>query len=169
MTDTERAFVTSLRAAEMHWFFVQGSLAARHELWVPAVVALLTGVENSIRVTLRQLAGQRLLDDAELGTTLSNSLLRKASEAGLPVRKLAFPGEVDFGSKIGANQYHAEIVRVRHNLCHGNALEWVNRELGDDNAFFTPECVRPLTQLLLALSVEWTESLGSFRASKGLR
>lgn len=167
-TDVERAFATSLRGAEMHWFFVQGSQAARGNLWLPAVVALLTGVENSIRVTMRQLTGKKLLEVSDLGATLSNSLLRRAGEAGLPVDKLAFPDEADFGSKIRSNQHHAEIVRVRHNLCHGNVLEWINRELGDSNSFFTPECVRPLTQQLLALSVGWTESLGLFRISKGL-
>ena len=117
---------------------------------------------------MRQLAGQKLMDDAELGATLSNSLLRAALDAGLPVETLAFPGEADFSSRIRSKQPYAEIVRVRHNLCHGNVLEWVNTSLGKDYAMFTPECLRPLTETLLKRSVEWTAALGSFRSIKGL-
>lgn len=54
---------------------------------------------------------------------LSNALLRKAYRAGLPVTLLAFPDEQDLLTKIadGAPKLpHAEIVRTRHNLCHGN-------------------------------------------------
>jgi len=165
---SERDFIEHLRAAEMHWFFVQARKAAAVELWLPAVVALLTGIENSVRVTVRQMKGQDLPGDPELGATLSNALLRQAMELGLPVAKLAFPDERDFAAKLSGRTPYVEIVRARHNLCHGNVLEWVNRELGQENAFFTPECLRPLTGILLEVASVWVVALGAFRREKGL-
>ncbi len=152
----------------MHWFFVQASQAARAELWIPSVVALLTGVENSVRVTMRQLDGHDLRDDEDLGPTLSHSLLRRAEERCLPVATLAFPDEKDFLERLRAKTPLVEVVRVRHDLCHGNVLSFANAELGDGSRFFTPECMRPLAHLLLDLSVRWTDALGAFRRAKGL-
>ncbi len=168
MTPGERQFVEDLRAAEIHWFFVQGSQAARANLWLPAVVSLLTGIENSIRVTARQLDGQDLGADQELGPTLSNPLLRRATERGMPISELAFPGEIDFGSKLAAREPYVEVVRVRHNLCHGNVLGWINRELGPTDLFFTPECLMPLTSQLLGVVGRWVPALGAYRKQLGL-
>lgn len=48
-------------------------------------------------------------------------------------------------------------------MCHGNILEYVNTELGDDNAFFTPECCRPFAAQLLVVAKNWAEALGVYR------
>ncbi|WP_426727369.1 hypothetical protein [Enterobacter cloacae complex sp. 288G10] len=48
--------------------------------------------------------------------------------AGMPVTLLAFPEEQDLLTKIAEGapkRPYAEIVRVRHNLCHGNILEHI--------------------------------------------
>lgn len=98
--------------------------------------------------------------------TLSNRLLVAARAAGLPVNKLAFPEETDFIQKLESvkpNIRNVEIVRVRHNLCHGSILEYINKELGEDNYFFTPECCLKLAVQLLIVSKAWVEELGKFR------
>jgi hypothetical protein len=98
--------------------------------------------------------------------TLSNNLLKSAKESGLPVEALAFPGEHDFLEKLETkrpNQVNVEIVRIRHNLCHGNILEYINTELGEHNAFFTPECCHELAKILHLVSKGWAVQLGFFK------
>ena len=70
--------------------------------------------------------------------TLSNRLLKSAHDAGMPIEALAFPKEINFLEKLESkkpNQVNTEVVRIRHNLFHGNILEYINTELGEDNAF----------------------------------
>ena len=98
--------------------------------------------------------------------TLSNSLLLAAQNNGLPIEALAFPKEKMFLDNLNSkkpNKTDVEIVRIRHNLCHGNFLEYTNTNLGEGNHFFTPECCRPLAHQLYELSLEWTVHLGKFR------
>jgi len=151
-------YAEALKAVEFHWLFIQGEKAIDGGLYVPGSISLLTGIEASIRSTLHQLKGGTL--DDELGATLSNSLLRKAKAAGLPVGVLAFPTENDFESKLTKNSPYTELVRLRHNFAHGNMFEYVNRKLG----FFTPECLRPVLDPLLSRSRTWATDLGAFRA-----
>lgn len=147
-----------LQAAEIHWFFVQSEQAMEYGLYVPAAMGFLTGIEASIRVTMHQLA-RRGLDD-EIRYYLSNLLLKRAKDEGLPVKLLAFPNETDFESKLEAKKPYTEIVRVRHNLAHGEIREYLIREF---NAF-TPECLRDLTQTLRDISRQWVSSLAEYRA-----
>lgn len=82
---------------------------------------------------------------------------------------LAFTSETDFDLKLLSKRpglVNAEIVRVRHNLCHGNILEFRNSELGENNIFFTPECVRDIANELYQVSKNWVSSLGEFRSCK---
>ena len=81
---------------------------------------------------------------------------------------LAFPNEQGFMQKLSTkppNALYVEVVRVRHNLCHGNILEYVNTELGEEYAFFTPECCRELAFKLYEVSKGWAQNLGAFRRS----
>lgn len=149
--------------ATVHWFFVQGVQALEQNLYIPGVASLITGIEASLRTTMKSLESADFLADHDLGKTLSNSLLRDAKEAGLPVEALAFPGEEDFHEKLRSNRPHVKIVQVRHNLAHGNILEFVNEELGADNRFFTPECLRDLSSVLEEICERWTEELSKFR------
>lgn len=150
-------FIEKLGAAELHWFFVQGEQALNAELYLPACVSFINGIEASLRVTNHQLA-RKAIDD-ELGPTLSNSLLWKSRERGIPIAELAFPSEADFDVKIEMRQPYVEVVRIRHNLAHGNIMDYINQEYG----IFTPECLRDLGAQLLNMSSVWAGSLGEFR------
>lgn len=162
-------FVDWLKAAEMHWFFVQGVDALAAGLYLPGVLSLLNGVEATLRITLHQLRDFHFEEELDCHQVLSNALIRKGAEAGLPADKLAFPGETDFVAKLnsaGPSRRNVEIVRQRHNLCHGNVLEYVNRELGEQNQFFTPECLRDLSAILVVISQNWVRALGEFRKTR---
>ncbi|KDM91815.1 hypothetical protein [Photobacterium galatheae] len=152
--------------AEVHWFFTQAVQALKSELYLPACTSFINGIEASLRVTISQVENPARVEVFDPVKTLSNRLLKSAQDAGLPVEALAFPEEGDFLEKLESkkqNQVNTEIVRVRHNLCHGNILEYINTDFGEDNAFFTPECCRELAHLLHKVSKKWAEQLGVFR------
>lgn len=151
----------------VHWFFVQGIQALEQKLYLPGVTSLILGIEASVRVTMKEIDGTDFLVDRELGKTLSNSLLRDAKEYGLPIEALVFPGEEDFEEKLRSNQTHVEIVRVRHDLAHGNVLAFINEELGTENRFFTPECLRDLSNVLEEVCDQWTDELAKVRMARG--
>ncbi|MBA2781228.1 hypothetical protein [Billgrantia kenyensis] len=152
--------------AEVHWFFTQAVQALKSELYLPACTSFLNGIEASLRVTMSQVEEPARVKALDPIKTLSNRLLKSAQDAGLPVEALAFPEEGDFLEKLESkkpNLVNAEVVRVRHNLCHGNILEYINTDLGEDNAVFTPECCRELAHILHKVSKEWAAKLGVFR------
>lgn len=151
---------------EVHWFFSQGSEALERGLILPACGSFIIGIESSLRVTMAQLENPVPVEELDPARTLSNRLLIDARRAGLPVEKLAFPGECDFNEKLESAKpslQSVEIVRVRHNLCHGNILEYINKDFGKNNHFFTPECCLNLAIQLLIVSKAWVEALGNFR------
>jgi len=161
-------FIEQGLGAEVHWFFTQALQAVKNELYLPACTSFLNGIEASIRVTLSQMEKLARVVELNPQKTLSNRLLIDALDAGLPVEFLAFPNEQDFIHKLSTkkpNIVNVEVVRVRHNLCHGNILEYVNTELGEENAFFTPECCRELAFDLYDVSKQWAMNLGTFRRS----
>lgn len=160
-------YIERLQAAEMHWFFVQGEQAFEHGLYLPGVVSLLAGIETSVRFTMSQMDSVDIYNAPDLGPTLSNPLLRRAKEAGLPVDLLAFPEEHDFADKLRSKKPYVEVVRIRHDLAHGNTARFVNTNLGPDSAFLTPECFRELASTLSKICEEWTAELGQFRATLG--
>lgn len=152
--------------AEVHWFFTQGLAALKSELYLPACTSFLIGIEASLRVTQAQIENSAIVNELDPAKTLSNRLLNDAGDNGLPVHLLAFPEETDFSDKLASrkpNFRNVEIVRVRHNICHGNILEHRNSELGIDDIFFTPECVRDLTNNIYHISKKWVKGLGEFR------
>ena len=153
-----------LGAAEFHWHFVQGLQVLEKEFYIPGITCLLAGIEASIRVTMHQLQDIQLPEADELGATLSNKLLRSANDVGLPIDNLAFPDEADFNDKLNTNRNHVAIVRTRHDLAHGNVLSYLNRDLGEDNVFFTPECLRDLSEILVPITLAWIDALADFRS-----
>jgi hypothetical protein len=165
-------FFESLCAAEQHWFFIQGHDAYVNELYVPALSSLLNGIEATLRVTLHMLKKEAEDDIRDISPyrVLSNTLINEAKDAGLPVEYLAFNDEKDFLEKLASekpNRVDVRIVQLRNNICHGNVMEFVNVELGPENAFFTPECLKPVTERVLAISADWCEMLGRFKREKG--
>lgn len=170
--EVRRLFFESLCAAEQHWFFIQGHDAYVHNLYVPALSSLLNGIEATLRVTLHILgkAPDEDIRDISPYRVLSNTLINQAQEAGLPIKYLAFNDEKDFFDKLASskpNRVDVRIVQLRNNICHGNVMEFVNTELGPENAFFTPECLKPVTEQVLAISADWCVMLGRFRRQKG--
>ncbi len=165
-------YFNSLCAAEFHWFFVQGLDAIEHGFYVPGISSLLNGVEASLRVTIAQITpGAAPLEELSPYRVLSNNLIVNARDLGLPVDTLAFPGEDDFQSKLLSekpNRVDVEIVRQRNNICHGNIFEFINRELGPENSFFTPECMKPLALTLIDITQKWAGELGVYRSNVGL-
>ena len=155
--------VQLLRAAEFHWHFVQGIQAVNARLYVPGCLSLLAGIETSIRSTLFQLQEPDAMPE-DLGQTMSNSLLRTAQRAGLPVDLLAFPSEPAFLESLRTNRPHVEIVAVRHDLLHGNILRFSQSLEGA--MIFSPECLRPTSLLLRRMAVAWARALSEFRAQR---
>lgn len=127
--------------------------------------SILAGIEASIRSTLCWLKTSEFPLKGDLGPVLSNSLLRKAHEQGLPVELLAFPEEANFIAMLATSKPQVKIVKIRNDLAHGNIQAFINRELGDDLAFFTPECLRSLAYQLEDLSFEWAIGLARFRSA----
>lgn len=170
---TRNVFFESLCAAEQHWFFVQGHDAYVQELYVPALSSFLNGIEATLRVTLHQIDRDRAGDLSDLSPyrVLSNKLILQAKDCGLEVKYLAFDDEVDFFEKLSSvkpNRKDVEIVRLRNNICHGNIIDFINRDLGPDNSFFTPELLKNVTERVLKISLEWCVELGKFRRAHGL-
>jgi hypothetical protein len=156
----------TLNAAEFHWHFVQGIKAIEAEFYIPGVLSLLAGIEASIRFSLYQLKSAEFPFEYDLGTVLSNSLLRQGFQAGLPVHLLAFPEESQFLVTLESKKPEVQVVAVRNDLAHGNIQAFVNRDLGDENVFFTPECLRPLAHQLQQISFDWAKGLAHYRAAR---
>jgi len=159
------------RNAQQHWFFVQGHDAYVHELYLPALSALLNGIEASLRVTLHLLNKEEDQDIRDLSPyrVLSNELILQGHDIGMPVEFLAFNDEADFFARLSSEaRVNVEIVRRRNNICHGNILEFANVDLGPENSFFSPEMLRTVTEKVLAISADWCEALGQFRRERGL-
>ena len=176
--------MAQLRDLEAYWpysttavidcFFDQATRATHAELWLAACTTFLNGIETSLRVTLELMESQAhsqpaatLVDLSDMAT-LSNALMRRAHMAGMPVTLLAFPEEQDLLTKIAEGapkRPYAEIVRVHHNLCHGNILEHiitVSDDLGEPVRLFTPECMRVLAETMSAISKQWVAGMHQY-------
>lgn len=153
-------YLDNLRNAELHWIFVEAEESFSRSRYISSSICFIAGIESSIRSTMSRLQNNGFSDD--LGSTLSNSLLRNARDRGLPVHCLIMPSDSDFERKLATRAEHVEIVRVRHNLAHGNFQEYVQRDI----CFFTPECMRDMCSDLRHAAREWVEALGSFRETR---
>jgi hypothetical protein len=160
-------FVGSLMNPAFHWYFTQGQDALLSGLILPGISSMLNGIEGSIRVTVAQQAenyqGELVLENHVL---LSNRLLRKAKDLGLPIHLLKFPGEEDFDQLL-ETRTHVKIVQLRHDVNHGNLLPFI-RETAEFR-ILTPECLMTEAAVLLGISYEWAAALARFREEHGLR
>jgi hypothetical protein len=148
----------------LRWHFEQAREALTRGLALPAITTYLAAIENSIRVTLAQMkhAGHEVNVDS--GATLSNALLQAAAEAGMPVEVLAFPEEKAFLATIRLRMPRAELVGVRHNICHGNILSYSNAT----SSAFAPADLIPLADTVQNLAERWVTELREFRERKQL-
>ncbi|WP_143755191.1 hypothetical protein [Caulobacter sp. B11] len=162
-------FACNLMNPAFHWFFTQGQQALEQELYIPGVSSILNGIEASLRVTVAQLhpdyAGELTLSPYQ---NLSNTLLRKARELGVPIKSLAWPGEEDFYTKLETKE-NVFVVQLRHDVCHGDILQFIEMMEYEQIQLLTPECLRSIAAELLAVSFAWTYDLAGFRARRGLR
>ena len=164
--DKRHFFLENLRGAEFHWFFIQAVNALEHYLYLPAVSSLFNGIEATLRMTLQQIADPHVPQAPSPYRVLSNKLILAVNEHGMPVEKLAFAGESNFFEKLQSEKparVDVAIVRLRNDICHGNVFEFINREPGEGNYFFTPEYLRDLVASLLETSKQWALALGKFR------
>ncbi len=153
----------------LHWFFVQAIDALEHELYIPACSSMLNGIEASLRVTIHQLEKSEDILNISPYQVLSNPLISKARDFGLPVHTLALSNESGFESKLNStkpNRIDVEVVRIRNNICHGNITEYIDGELGKEFLILTPECLREVAFELVNTSRLWVYSLGIFRINK---
>jgi hypothetical protein len=162
-------FAVTLMNPTFHWFFVQGLQALEQELYIPGVSALLNGIEASIRVTVAQLAegydGNLSLSPFQL---LSNTLLKRAGELGMPIDALAWPGEADFQAKLDTKA-NVALVQLRHDVCHGNLLRFIHVMEYEKLEILTPESLRSTAAELLGISLAWARRLAVFRNENGRR
>jgi hypothetical protein len=160
-------FVETLMNPAFHWYFTQGQDALVAGLILPGISSLLNGIEGSIRVTVAQLAedyhGDLVLDRQ---VVLSNRLLRRARDLGLPVDLLAFPGEDDFAQALGTRT-NVKLVQLRHDINHGNLLPFIREEA--EFRILTPECLIAEAAILLGIAYEWAAALAKFREETGWR
>lgn len=150
----------------IHWFFVQAIDALEHELYIPACSSMLNGIEASLRITIHQLEKSEDIFKLSPYQVLSNPLISKARDFGLPVDTLALSHEIDFESKLNSkkpNRVDVEVVRIRNNICHGNIAEYLSGEPSEGFFILTPECLREVAFELVNTSRLWAYSLGIFR------
>ncbi len=151
-------FASMLAPSDYHWHFIQAIDALTASLYLPGVSSLLNGLEASIRVTICEKAGRDL--NGDLGTTMSNGLLREASSHGLDISILAMPGEENFLEMVRLSKPSVRIVSLRNEICHGNFRTFMRNV--DGTEYFTPECLIPVAHDLINLALNWAKHLNSF-------
>ena len=158
-------FMEHVCGAEIHWYFVQAVKAMQNELYIPSCLSFLNGIEASLRITMAQRNKPTEIPILSPYKVLSNVLLNESKDLGMPVELLAFKSETDFLVKLAStkpNRVDVDIVRVRNNICHGNILEFIDSELGEDMKFFTPECMRSISNELHNISKKWVIGLEEY-------
>ena len=61
------------------------------------------------------------------------------------------------------------MVQLRHDVCHGNILNVIQRMAFEKIETLTPECLRTTAASLQDLAYRWTLGLAQFRARNGRR
>ena len=119
---------------------------------------------------MHQLEKSNDIDELSPYQVLSNTLISKATDLGIPTQALAFPSEVDFSQRLISkkpNRIDVEVVRVRNNICHGNLAEYVDR-YPDGFGILSPKSLKDLALSLVDVSRKWSLSLGLFRIDRVL-
>jgi hypothetical protein len=90
--------------------------------------------------------------------------LIKALSVEIPVESLAFPEESDFLEKLKKSKkekQNVDIVRLRHDLCHGNITDYIRHD-PSVGSFFVPDLLRELAGTVRVISLEWCRQLKDF-------
>ncbi len=86
----------------------------------------------------------------------------------MPVDALAWPGEAAFQAKVDTKD-NVVLVQLRHDVCHGNLLRFIQVMEYEQLEILTPECLRSTAAELLAISFVWAGRLAVFRNENGRR
>lgn len=93
--------------------------------------------------------------------------MRVAKAKGLPVELLRFSDEEDFLEKLNSvtkPNRNVEIVRLRHNLAHGNIFDYIERPQELDEQLFVPDLLENVTIEVSRISHSWLAGVCEFRA-----
>lgn len=151
----------------IHYFFIQSVDAIEKSLYIPACSSLLNGIEASLRIMMHRLTKKNEdLFSISPYQVLSNTLIQKADQMGLPISCLKFSHEQDFKQNLYSvkpNIVNVEIVRVRNNICHGNLLEYILKTDTDGEGAFDPVLMKDLALDLVYISYRWIHDLCIFK------
>ena len=166
-------FFENIKTAYIHWFFIQGIEAIKHQLFLPAVLSFLNGIESSLRIEMAYIKRKEtsqddcsLVEELDRKAILNNGLIAEANDLGFPVATLAFPDEKEYFIKKVKSKERVKLVDVRNDICHGNILKWVDKKYCNEDYLFTPELLIPLLKTLLWISYNWVEELRNFKNLK---
>jgi hypothetical protein len=158
-----------IRYGEVAPFFTDGYACVAHGQNLAACLSFITGIEMSLRLPLLHAKGfdiRRAWDTTGTGVPLlSNDLLVKAGEIGLPIRLLRYgrdPKESIFLSNLLCEKHEnrANIVRLRNNICHGNLNIFVEEK--DGIAMVHNSEIEKEAKELEAVVAAWTEGFGKW-------
>lgn len=154
-------YARNIGGAETHWYFIEGDHSFREGLYIASCLCFINGIESSIRTLLMYINEKYETLDSKT-PNLNNDLIRKTMEAGMDVSILAFPNELDFLEKIKAGKPKVELVRTRHNICHGNVFEYIQSSDGAEKTF-SPESMKATAAILKNICEPWSKEIFRFK------
>lgn len=161
-----------IRYGEVNPFFTDGYACVAHGQHLAACLSFITGIEMSLRLPLLHSKGfdiRHAWDKTRTGVPLlSNELLVKASDIGLPIKLLRYgrdPEESIFLKNLlsEAHEKRANIVRLRNNVCHGNLNPFV--EETDGVPMVHNSTIEKEAKELEEVVTAWSKGLGDWHTS----
>ena len=158
-----------IRYGEVAPFFTDGYACVANGQNLAACLSFITGIEMSLRLPLLHAKGfdiRKAWDPAGTGVPLlSNDLLIKASDIGLPIKFLRYgrdPEESIFLTNLHSEQHgkRANIVRLRNNICHGNLNIFVEEK--DGIALVRNSEIEKEAKELEAVVTGWSKGFGEW-------
>lgn len=150
-------FSRSGMGAETHWYFIEAEEAYCKNLYLASVLCSFNGIESSIRTIL--MYDKVNFDNSNLKEdNLNNNLILRAKVLGLNVEILAFPDEFDFYEKLSTKK-QVEIVRNRHNFCHGNVFGFIQTDPVTGQKTFEPCYLKDFAKTLLDIGKKWAAEM----------
>lgn len=154
-------FEENYNGAEFHWHFEQGLNAYLNELYLPALLSLICGIEASLRSTLH-LISNSVEDRLYIPENMNKQMIINAQQKGLPISALAFRNEDDFHEKLN-NNLKLNLLKLRNDLMHGNIGEFTE-SVNEDRIFYPIHLLGPLIEVIL-MSKRWLKDLNEFKST----
>ena len=159
----------NIRYGEVAPFFTDGYACVANGQNLAACLSFIAGIEMSLRLPLLHAKGfdiRKAWDPDATGVPLlSNDLLIKASDIGLPIKFLRYgrdPEESIFFNNLHSKQLgkRANIVRLRNNICHGNLNIFVEEK--DGIALVHNSEIEKEAKELEAVVTGWSKGFGEW-------